>query len=280
MSHSRKERRRKMNSNIVFNTLTRNEVKFRKQPYYTWKISAGVVRLSHYRNSTSSASKTFNWCSQCSKCSKTFWGIGQSASFHDQLHDRSWQTNPVPDPEKPYYTYYINYIRGSTTSRNPWNSTSRKPYYTRGDLPRVVRLIWLNVSYLTVICYVINNRCIIVIKYAVGQLDRPRKILVESAKSAKSAMFLKGLRGLGSSLISHEGETLPYALKHPTDFTDLTDHAVSPRRGTYGNSMVCKPYRPRGNFPRSVRLFRLNNAYSTVACYVLNNTCIGLGVLV
>jgi hypothetical protein len=142
----------------------------------------------------------------------------------------------------------------------------------------VVKLVWLNVSYLTVICYVVNNRCIIVIKYAVGQVDRPRKILVGSAKSVKSAMFLKGLRGLGSSMINHDRETLTYALKHPTDFTDPTDHAETPRRGTYRNSMVCKPYRPRGNFPRSVRLFRLNNVYSTVTCYVLNNTCIGLGV--
>jgi len=103
-----------------------------------------------------------------------FWGIGRGVSFHDQLHDRSWRTNPVPDPEKLYHLYHIIHIRGSTASRNPWNSTSRKLYHTRGDLPRVVKLIWLNVSYLTVICYVINNRCIIVIKYAVGQVDRPR----------------------------------------------------------------------------------------------------------
>jgi hypothetical protein len=194
---------------------------------------------------------------------------------HEADHGK---THPALYPKTLYHLYHIIHTRGSTTSRNPWNSTSRKLYHTRGDLPRVVKLIWLNVSYLTVICYVINDRCIIVIKYAVRQLDRPRKILMESAKSAKSAMFLKGLRGSGFSVISHDGETLPYALKHPTDFTDLTDHAESPRRGTCGNSIVCKPYRPRGDFPRSVGLFRLNNAYSTVACCVLNNTCIGLGV--
>jgi hypothetical protein len=184
------------------------------------------------------------------------------------------KTHPALYPKTPYYTYYINYIRGSTTSRSPWNSTSRKPYYTRGDLPRVVRLVWLNVLYLTVICYVVNNRCIIVIKYVVGQVDRPQKILAESAESAKSVVFLKGSRGLGSSMISHDGGTLPYALKHPTDFTGPTDHAETLRRGTYRNSIVCKPYRPRGGFP----LFRLSSAYSTVTCYVLNNTCIGLGV--
>jgi hypothetical protein len=83
-----------------------------------------------------------------------------------------------------------------------------------------------------------------------------------------------------TSMISHDGQTPSHTLKHPTDPTDLTDHAETPRRGTYRNSIVCKPYRPRGNFPRSVRLFRLNNAYSTMICYVLNNTCIGLGVLV
>jgi hypothetical protein len=77
-----------------------------------------------------------------------------------------------------------------------------------------------------------------------------------------------------------ERHTLPYTLKHPTDFTDLTDHAESPRRRTYRNSIVCKPYRPRGIFPRSAKLVLLNDKYFAVICYVLNNTCIGLGVLV
>jgi len=204
-----------------------------------------------------------------------FWGIGQGVSLHDQLHDRSWRTGPVPYPEKLYHLYHIIHIRGITASQNPWNFASRKLYHIREDLLRVVKLVWLNVLYLTVICYVVNNRCIVVIKYVVGQVDRPQKILAESAESAKSVVFLKGSRGLGSYMISHDGGTLPYALKHPTDFTGPTDHAETLRRGTYRNSIVCKPYRPRGGFP----LFRLSSAYSTVTCYVLNNTCIGPGAL-
>ena len=93
-------------------------------------------------------------------------------------------------------------------------------------------------------------------------------------------------------MIDHGGKPLSYTPKNLTDPTDLTDSIERPRRGTrgilrYDNltdlaerlrrrinriSIVCKPYRPRGNFPRSVRLFRLKNAHFIITCYVRHNT--------
>jgi hypothetical protein len=142
----------------------------------------------------------------------------------------------------------------------------------------VVKLIWLNVSYLTVICYVINNRCIIAIKYAVRQLDRPRKILAESVKSAKSVKFLKGSRGPGfpmiSFMIGHDRQTPSQTLKHLTDLTNSTYLVEIPVE----RFLLKELDRPRGIFPRSVKLVLLNDKYFAVICYVLNNTCIRLGV--
>ena len=59
--------------------------------------------------------------------------------------------------------------------------------------------------------YLKHNNYTSNIKDIVKQLCRPRKILEESVKSAKSAMFLKGYRGSVFSMItymiSHDRET-------------------------------------------------------------------------
>ena len=52
-----------MNSNVECNIFPSNRKEFRNKLYYTQKIAAGVVKLSHYRNSIVSASRTFYECS-------------------------------------------------------------------------------------------------------------------------------------------------------------------------------------------------------------------------
>ena len=128
--------------------------------------------------------------------------------------------------------------------------------------------------------YLNHNNYISNIRDVTKQLDRPRKILVESAKSAKSAMFLRGSRGPGFSMISfmigHDRETPSQTLKHLTDLADFADQIETPVE-PLPLPELC---RPRGIFPRSAKLVLLNDKYFAVICNVLNNTCIGLGVLV
>jgi len=171
-----------MNSNVGFNTFTGIIHSKPDQLYYTRKIVAGVVKLSHYRNSTSSASKTFNWCSQCSKCSKVFQGMGRGLHVMTDHETDHGKTHPVLYPKTLYYIYYINYIRGSTASQKPWNSASSKLYYIRGRFPRVVKLVWLTVCIPSINSNVKLNTFTRIEQSPENQLYRPWKISTGSVK--------------------------------------------------------------------------------------------------
>jgi hypothetical protein len=277
---------------------------FENKPYRPWKIFAESVRLS-YRGIPRVLRRGRSIESVGSVRSVRLFGVWDRVCLSWLIMEVIMERHPLPYTLKHPTDFTDLTDHAETPRRGTYrNLIVCKPYRPRGNFPRSVRLFRLKFAYFTVICYVINNRCIIIIKYAVGQLDRPREIPVESAKSAKSAMFLRGFRGPGFSMISlmigHGGQTPSQTLKHFATFATSSTSAKALRRRTNRNSITSKLDNPRGStasrnpwnstssklcnlrgdLPRVAKLFRLNNAYSTVICYVLNNTCIGLGVLV
>jgi hypothetical protein len=148
------------------------------------------------------------------------------------------------------------------------------------------------------------NTYTFVFKHLKNQLSNPRKFSTRVDEVAKVAKFLRGSRGPGFSMISfmigHDRQTPSQTLKHFATFATSSTSAKALRSRTNRNSITSKLDNPRGSTAsqnpwnstssklcnlhgdllRVVRLIGLNVSYLTVICYVLNNTCIWLGVMV
>jgi len=147
-----------------------------------------------------------------------------------------------------------------------------KPYRPRGNFPRSVRLFRLKNAHFIITCYVRHNTKPFIIKEFENRLCRPRKILEESAKSVKSAMFLKGSRGPGFSMInimiSHDRKPPSHTLKHFADLADSADQVEN----SVETLLLPELCRLRGKFPRSAKLVLLNLVYFMITCYVIHNS--------